>query len=161
MSLTIRNSMADFVTEWQVGIISGGPYWGGHDVAVGAAGYNRPAYIMTTDPDSGADAQDLAVRFGLDLQIRFPSEGWPTEAAALFIELDELMEDLHGRRKHLARIRLLKLPFPIIVLSYDFYPDPPTVVRPGLMFAVRLNDDVCRALLRGHIDPPYDQRKAS
>jgi hypothetical protein len=56
-------------------------------------------------------------------------------------------------REYLAQLRTLKLLFPIVVLSYDFYLDPPTVVRPGLMLAVRLDEDVFRALRKGHIAP--------
>ena len=106
---------------------------------------------------AGMTCRYLGAVHGLDLQIRFPREGWPAAAAALFVALDELLLDVRGRREYLARLRTLKLPFPIIVLSYDFYLDPPTLVRPGSMLAVRLDDQIFGALRKGHIDPPADE----
>ena len=158
-----ENYMNEFITDWQTQLPQHPKPLEAYQIAVvdNCCG-NRTAFFMTTDLDSGNDAQNQAAVFGLDLQIRFPREGWPTAAAALIVALDELLLDAQGRREYLARLRTLKLPFPIIVLSYDFYLNPPTVVRPGLMLAVRLDDDVFRALRDGHIDPPeYEVRKAA
>jgi len=150
--------MSDFMTDSQLELTQRPKTHEKHRIAVGRnGGDNRAAFLLTTDLDSGNDAQNRAAVFGIDLQIRFPREGLPTAAAALFVALDELLLDAHGRQEYLARLRTLKLPFPIIVLSYDFCLDPPTVVRPGLLLAVRLDDDVFRALRNGHIDPPADE----
>lgn len=169
-NLTLANriketNMNEFIADWQTEPLPRSKALEARHLAVAASGGdNLTAFIMTTDLDSGNDAQNLAAAHGLDLQIRFPREGWPTAAAALFVALDELLLDARGRREYLAQLRTLKLPFPIIVLSYDFYLEPPTVERPGLMLAVRLDDNIFRALRNGHIDPPADEdaeRKAA
>jgi len=170
-TLTLANTsiketnMSEFITDWQTELFQRPNPLEARRIAVANnGGDSRTAFIITTDLDSGNDAQNLAAVHGLDLQICFPREGWPSVAAALFVALDELLLDARGRRQYLARLRTLKLPFPIIVLSYDFYLDPPTVTRPGLMLAVRLDDEVFRALRNGHIDPPADEdegRKAA
>lgn len=167
-NLTLANriketNMNEFISDWQAEPLPGSKALEARPVAANG-GDTQTAFMTTTDLDSGNNAQNLAAAHGLDLQIRFPREGWPTAAAALFVALDGLLLDARGRREYLARLRTLKLPFPIIVLSYDFSLDPPTVVRPGLMLAVRLDDDIFRALRSGHIDPPADEdaeRKAA
>jgi hypothetical protein len=168
--LTLANNiketdMNEFISDWQVEVPQRPKTCEQRGIAVRRnGGDNRTAFILTTDLDSGNDAQNRAAVFGFDLQIRFPREGLPTAAVALFVALDELLLDAHGRREYLDWLRTLKLPFPIIILSYDFYLDPPTVERPGLMLAVRLDDAVFRTLRNGHIDPPTDQdeeRKAA
>jgi hypothetical protein len=158
-----EHTMNESVSDWRLQLPQRLKTGQEHRIAVCRNGdANRIAFLMTTDLDSGNNAQNKAAAYSLDLQTRFPREGWPSAAAALFVALDELLLDARGRREYLARVGTLKLPFPIIVLSYDFHLDPPTVVRPGLMLAVRLDDDVLRALRDGHIDPDADEgRKAA
>lgn len=169
-NLTMANrlkeiNMSEFIADWQTEPLPRSKALQTRHLAIAASGGdNQTAFIMTTDLDSGNDAQSLAAVHGLDLQIRFPRDGWPSAAVALFIALDELLLDARDRREYLAQLRTAKLRFPIVVLSYDFYLDRSTVVRPGLMLAVRLDEDVIRALRKGHIDPPTaenDGRKAA
>ena len=159
LATSIKESdMNEFISDWQMEVPQRPKTQEEHRVAVCRDGGDiRTAFLMTADPDSGNDAQNRAAVFGFDLQTRFPREGLPTAAAALFVALDESLLDAHARREYLARLWTLKLPFPIIVLSYDFQFDPPTVVRPGLMLAVRLEEDVFRALRDGHLDLPSDE----
>jgi hypothetical protein len=111
-------------------------------------------YHLTTDLERASDARDRAVPFGLHLQTLFPRDGLPKEGAALIVSLDDLLLDAHGRRDYLAWLQTQSLPMPTVVVSRDFYLGLPTVVRPGLMLAATLTDDVLRALRDGHLDQP-------
>jgi len=137
-----------------------------HRLAVGGhGGYSRTVYYLTTDLDNGNDAEKRAGAFGFDLQILFPrDEGLPSAGAGLLIGLDELLLDAHGRREYLARLLTQNLTIPTVIFSRDFLLDPLTVLRPGLLLAARLDDDVFRALRDGHIYSPNDEgegRKAA
>jgi hypothetical protein len=121
---------------------------------------NRAAFFLTTDSSSGNKAADLAAAHGLSLQTLFPKEGLPCEASALLVALDELLLDAHGRREYLGELKELKLPYPVVILSYDFQLEPLTTERPGLMLAARLGEEVFTALGYGRIDPTdYKARK--
>jgi hypothetical protein len=141
--------------DWRTDLPEGPNPLNTQQIAV-ASGDSQAFFFITTDLDSGNDAQNLAADYGLDLRVRFPREGWPSTAGALIIALDELLLDAHGRREYLARLRMLKLPFPIIVLSNDNYLEPPTILQTGLLLAARLDDNVFRALRDGQLDSPAD-----
>jgi hypothetical protein len=115
------------------------------------------AYYVTTDPHSGNDARERAAAFGFDLEILFPRDRLPAHGRGLLVALDELLLDAHGRRDYLARLMTRPLLMPTIVLSRDFLLDPLTGVRPGLMLAARLDEEVFRALRDGHIALPFDE----
>ena len=123
---------------------------------------DRPAFLLTTDLDSGNEAADLAAAHGLSLQTLFPKEELPREASALFVALDELLLDAHGRREYLDELRNLELPYPIIVLGYDFQLEPLTTERPGFMLAARLGEEVFGALgYRGLAAPGRGARESA
>ncbi|MDY3563783.1 hypothetical protein R5W23_005405 [Gemmata sp. JC673] len=107
---------------------------------------DRQAYVLTTDPDRGGQVADLAAAYGLSVQTLFPKDGLPSEAAVLFVALDELLLDAHGRRRYLGEFRQLELPYPVVVLSYDFQLEPVTTERPGLILTARLGDQIFSAL---------------
>lgn len=104
------------------------------------------AYFLTTDPDSGNEVADLAAAHGLRVQTLFPKEGLPREATALFVALDELLHDAHGRRQHLDQLKQLRLPYQVVVVSYDFQLEPVKTERPGLLLTTRLGEEVFAAL---------------
>jgi hypothetical protein len=155
-----ENDSSEFMTDWHLEPPQRRQRREKHRLAVGGnGGYDRTAFYVTTDMENGNDAQNRAAVFGFDLQIRFPHEGLPTAGAALLVGLDELVLDAHGRREYLARLLTQNPPMPTVLLSRDFLLDPRTVVRPGLMLAARLDDDVFRALRDGHINLPAEGRE--
>jgi hypothetical protein len=116
----------------------------------------RSIYYMTTDLDRGNDAQDRGSAFGFAVQIVFPLDGLPTVGGGLIIAGDEMLLTAHGRRKYLAWLQARVLSIPTVILSYDFQTAFPIVVRPGLMLATQLEDDVFRAFRDGHVNLPID-----
>jgi hypothetical protein len=119
-----------------------------------------PLFFLSTDQDSGNDAQERGAAFGFDnIQILFPRDGLPSKGRGLIVALDELLLDARERQQYLAWLESQVLPLPTAVLSYDFHLEPPTVVRPGLLLAVRL-EDVFRALRDGHVSLPVAEPKS-
>jgi len=124
----------------------------------------RTTYYLTTDLESGNDAQVRATCFGIDLRILFPRETLPVKGWGLLVALDELLLDVRGRREYLARFQTRPMLIPTVVLSHDFLLAMPTVVRPGLMLAKQLDETVFRALRDGEVYLPADKgerRKAA
>jgi hypothetical protein len=115
---------------------------------------NSPVFFLNTNLDSSNDARERGAAFGFEVQILFPCDDLPSAGRALIVALDELLLDLRERREYLAWLKSQTLPLPTVVLSYDFHLEPPTVVRPGLMVACLLNDEIFRALRDGHIYSP-------
>jgi hypothetical protein len=129
------------------------------DVAANT-GASSPLFFLSTDPDSGSDAQERGGAFGFEVQILFPRDSLPSAGRGLIIALDHLLLDAFGRRKYLASLKAQALPLPTVVLSYDFHLEPLTVVRSGLILACQLNDDVFGALRDGHVYQPVAEIEA-
>jgi hypothetical protein len=110
----------------------------------------RTIRCLTTELDHANAARDAAARFGYDLHPWFPKEGLPS-ADILIMILDETMLNAHGRRDCLAWLQTQARPPEPVTCSRDFHLGTQEVIRPGLMLASRLDDNVFRALRDGHL----------
>lgn len=122
-------------------------------IAGGNSDFRRTIFHETTDLDAANEAANRAAAYGFEHQIWFAErQGLPSAGVAFVVALDELLLDAHGRRKYHTWLLKLKLPIPLVVISRDFLFDVPIVIRPGVMLAPRLDENLMRAIRSGHFN---------
>lgn len=78
-------------------------------------------YYLTTDPDNGKRARDLAAAPGRRVEVLFPKDlPLRADAIALIVDLDTLCLDARGRRQWLAELAATPPAVPTFAHSYDF-----------------------------------------